>query len=123
MLGRSRFKRASMNWVAMKALPALPLWPSTQRMFGFDGLSVLAWAAGTVPAPIPTPLGQLWLDPATMVVDPATLFVPSTGIATRTLSVPNVAALRNRTLYLQALHFAPQRSWFRLTNMTKLTFR
>lgn len=92
------------------------------QMFGFEGLAVLAMSATVLTTPVSTPLGYLWINPATTVVDPSPIVVARDGIGNRLLQVPNSPALRNRTIYLQALHLAPSRPWLRLTNLSRLTF-
>ncbi|MEZ5962450.1 MAG: VCBS repeat-containing protein [Planctomycetota bacterium] len=89
----------------------------TLRMFGFDGVATLALCGPRLTVPLQTPFGHLWLDPATTVTDPALVLVPPSGLASRTLRVPNVAALRGRFVHFQAFHFAPARAWMRLTNL------
>jgi len=95
---------------------------SSLYAFGFEGVAILAASAARRSTPLATPFGRFWLDPATMVVDPAPIPVARNGIGQRLLPIPNSLALRNRTLQFQALHLSPSRAWNRLTNVTAITF-
>ncbi len=92
------------------------------RVFGFpQGWTVIA-AAGSRTA-TPTPMGLLWLDPATLVVDPTVLVLDAFGMGTRSLAIPNNASLRGRSLHLQGFHVAPSVAWSRLTNYHRIAIQ
>lgn len=93
----------------------------TVRVFGFEGVAFLAFAGSRPNAHFPTPFGQLWLDPASMVIDPTPIAVSRAGLGDRVLQIPNSPSLRNRALHMQALHLASTPPWSRLTNWHKIT--
>jgi hypothetical protein len=90
-------------------------------MFGYQGFSILAISTAALTVPLHTPLGLFWLDPAATLLDPVPIDVPRAGIGMRPLRVPTTPSLRNRTLFMQALHVAPSRAWVRFTNLARLT--
>ena len=79
---------------------------------GEPGLAVLAFAGARVRTF--TPLGTLWLDPASLIVDPLPIVIPAHGVAKRVLTIPNTPSLRGRTIQVQAVHVTSR--WTQLTN-------
>ena len=76
-------------------------------------LPLLAAAPGSFPLP---PFGTLLLDPTSLVALPGLPFVPSTGVASLKLSVPNLPGLAGATIHAQGL--IVQATGARFTNAT-----
>ena len=92
------------------------------RAFGFaHGWTILAAAATRVATP--TVWGTLWLDPATLVVDPSPLSLDGFGMGKRSLSIPNQASLRGRSLHLQGFHVSASPPWSRLMNYHRIAIQ
>jgi len=79
----------------------------------------LALSGGTANLTIPGIIGNLLLDPTTLLLLPAVVF-PQSGYTSLTLTIPNNAALQGLTVYWQMLHASGS---LRLGNRQALTFR